>query len=48
MIKPPKMNNEQEIDIWRERISRLLNRLDEEVFPPPPPAPLEPHPEDFE
>jgi len=41
MIKPPRMNNEIEIAIWREQISRLLNKLEVEVFPPatPPQSP---------
>ena len=40
MIVPPKIDNEREIIIWRERISRLIDKLENEVFPPtPPPTP---------
>jgi len=34
MIVPPKINNEREVIIWREWASRLLNKLDNKVFPP--------------
>ena len=45
MIVPPNSDNNQEIIIWRELVTDLLNELNDIVNAPPPPASAPP-PED--